>query len=108
MSKKNDLGSYEVSVGTGEAVEILGECDPAKYVLSAKNVKLETVRDYLHLRAKTLRMSAISRIRNTLSFATHSFYQQNGFIHVHTPIITTSDCEGAGEMFHVTTLFKDK
>lgn len=58
----------------------------------------------MHLRARTNTIGAVARIRNALAFATHQFFQQNGFLYVHTPVITASDCEGAGEMFAVTTL----
>ncbi|XP_010483144.1 PREDICTED: asparagine--tRNA ligase, cytoplasmic 1 [Camelina sativa] len=76
----------------------------AKYPLPKTKLTLEFLRDMLHLRPRTNSISAIARIRNALAFATHSFFQEHSFLYVHTPIITTSDCEGAGEMFQVTTL----
>jgi asparaginyl-tRNA synthetase len=85
----------------------VGTVDPAKYPLPKTKLTLEFLRDYVHLRPKTNTISSIARIRNQLAFATHTFFQQHGFLYVHTPIITTSDCEGAGEMFQVTTLIND-
>uniref|UniRef100_A0A7N0V048 asparagine--tRNA ligase n=1 Tax=Kalanchoe fedtschenkoi TaxID=63787 RepID=A0A7N0V048_KALFE len=85
----------------------VGPTDPAKYPLPKTKLTLEFLRDVVHLRPKTNTISAVARIRNALAFATHSFFQKHGFIYVHTPIITTSDCEGAGEMFQVTTLISE-
>lgn len=86
-------------------IEILGEnMNFDDYPLSAKNYSLEHLRKFLHLRPKSNYISSMSRVRNALAMATHQFFQELGFIYVHTPIITTSDCEGAGEMFQVTTL----
>ncbi|XP_058214380.1 asparagine--tRNA ligase, cytoplasmic 1 [Rhododendron vialii] len=85
----------------------LGTVDPAKYPLPKTKLTLELLRDYVHLRPRTNTISAIARIRNALAYATHTFFQKHGFLYVHTPIITTSDCEGAGEMFQVTTLIND-
>jgi asparaginyl-tRNA synthetase len=67
-------------------------------------MKLETLRDICHLRPRTNVISTVARIRNSLAYATHLFFQQRGFLYVHTPIVTGADCEGAGEMFQVTTL----
>ncbi|KAG5547319.1 hypothetical protein RHGRI_013110 [Rhododendron griersonianum] len=85
----------------------LGTVDPAKYPLPHTRPTLEFLRDYVHLLSRTNTISAIARIRNALAYATHTFFQKHGFLYVHTPIITTSDCEGAGEMFQVTTLISD-
>ncbi|KAH7855923.1 hypothetical protein Vadar_030623 [Vaccinium darrowii] len=100
--------------GTKQRVELrvhkildLGTVDPAKYPLPKTRLTLEFLRDYVHLRPRTNTISAIARIRNALAYATHTFFQKHGFLYVHTPIITTSDCEGAGEMFQVTTLISD-
>jgi len=100
--------------GTKQRVELrvqkildLGTVDPAKYPLPKTKLTLELLRDYVHLRPRTNTISAIARIRNVLAYATHTFFQKHGFLYVHTPIITTSDCEGAGEMFQVTTLISD-
>ena len=96
---------------TGQIVELhatkvlhVGACDAAKYPIAKKKISLEYLRDKIHLRTRTNTIAAVARIRNALSFATHSFFNKNGFLYVHTPLITQSDCEGAGEMFQVTTL----
>ncbi|GLT98636.1 hypothetical protein SLE2022_161330 [Rubroshorea leprosula] len=100
--------------GTKQRIELrvekvihVGPVDPAKYPLPKTRLTLEFLRDHLHLRSRTNTISAVARIRNALAFATHSFFQENGFLYVHTPIVTTSDCEGAGEMFQVTTLISE-
>ncbi|KAG9440070.1 hypothetical protein H6P81_020235 [Aristolochia fimbriata] len=100
--------------GTKQNVELrvekvlkLGPVDPARYPIPKTRLTLEFLRDVVHLRSRTNTISVVARIRNALAFATHSFFQENGFLYVQTPIITTSDCEGAGEMFQVTTLFSD-
>ncbi|KAG6428631.1 hypothetical protein SASPL_112884 [Salvia splendens] len=87
----------------------VGTVDAAKYPLpkSKARLPLELLRDVVHLRPRTNIISAIARIRNALAYATHTFFQNHGFLYIHTPIITTSDCEGAGEMFQVTTLIND-
>lgn len=97
--------------GTKQAVELkatsichLGECDAGTYPIAKKKTSYEFLREKMHLRPRTNTIGVVARIRNALAFATHSFFQQNGFLYVHTPIITASDCEGAGEMFQVTTL----
>ncbi|EOA13139.1 hypothetical protein CARUB_v10026156mg [Capsella rubella] len=82
----------------------VGTVDPTKYPLPKTKLTLEFLRDVLHLRARTNSISAVARIRNALAYATHSFFQEHSFLYIHTPIVTTSDCEGAGEMFQVTTL----
>lgn len=82
----------------------MGKCDPSIYPMAKKKQSLEFLREKMHLRARTNTIGAVARIRNALAFATHQFFQQNGFLYVHTPVITASDCEGAGEMFSVTTL----
>ncbi|XP_043720610.1 asparagine--tRNA ligase, cytoplasmic 1-like [Telopea speciosissima] len=100
--------------GTKQKVELrvekvidVGPVDPAKYPLPKTKLTLEFLRDFVHLRPRTNTISAVARIRNALAYATHTFFQKHGFFYVHTPIITTSDCEGAGEMFQVTTMFSD-
>ncbi|XP_062011753.1 asparagine--tRNA ligase, cytoplasmic 1-like [Rosa rugosa] len=90
-----------------EKVVHLGPVDPAKYPLPKTKLTLEFLRDVVHLRSRTNTISAVARIRNALAYATHTFFQKHGFLYVHTPIITTSDCEGAGEMFQVTTLISE-
>ncbi len=88
------------------SVKILGSCEQSSYPLikSKDKMKLETLRDICHLRPRTNTIGVVARIRNNLSFATHEFFQNRGFLYVHTPIITSSDTEGAGEMFQVTTV----
>ena len=81
-----------------------GVCDAAVYPIAKKKITLEYLREKAHLRPRTNTIAAVSRVRNCLAFATHEFFQKHGFLYVHTPLITTSDCEGAGEMFQVTTL----
>ncbi|KAI3904306.1 hypothetical protein MKW92_039272 [Papaver armeniacum] len=94
-----------------EKVIDVGIVDPVKYPLSeaqSNQLTLEFLRDYVHLRPRTNTMSAVARLRNALTYATHTFFQKHGFLHVHTPIITTtSDWEGSGESFQVTTLFSE-
>jgi asparaginyl-tRNA synthetase len=87
------------------SIEILGDCDGEKYPLQIKNrPSLEYLREIAHLRFRTNTFGAIFRIRHTLAFAIHKFFNDKGFVYLHTPIITASDAEGAGEMFRVTTL----
>lgn len=85
-------------------VEIIGACDPESYPLQKKRHTFEFLRTIAHLRPRTNTIGAITRVRNALAFATHKFFQENGFLYIQTPIITASDCEGAGKMFQVTTL----
>jgi len=105
-------GQLVLSQGKGQKyeviareVDILGECDPQTYPLQLKNrPSLEYLREIAHLRFRTNAFGAIFRIRHTLSMAVHEFFNQRGFVYLHSPIITASDAEGAGEMFQVTTL----
>ena len=87
---------------------IVGKCKQGDYPLmvgkEAKKMKLETLRDLGHLRPRTNIISSVTRIRNNLAYATHIYFQNRGFQYIHTPLITASDCEGAGSMFQVTTL----
>ncbi len=108
-------GSLVESLGSGQAVEvkmqdvlIYGAADPEVYPLQPKKHSLEFLREIAHLRPRTNTFSAILRIRHALAFAVHKYYNDNGFFYLHTPIITASDAEGAGEMFRVTTLDADK
>ncbi|GAB4220340.1 MAG: asparagine--tRNA ligase [Spirochaetota bacterium] len=87
-----------------DVITVFGDADPESYPLQKKRHSFEFLREIAHLRPRTNTMGAIMRIRNQVSYAIHTFFQQKGFLYVHTPIITTSDCEGAGEMFQVTTL----
>ncbi|MDT3404418.1 asparagine--tRNA ligase [Mucilaginibacter terrae] len=104
-------GILVASLGKGQAVdvkatsiEILGDSDPEKYPLQPKKHSLEFLREIAHLRFRTNTFGAIFRVRNSLSFAVHQFFQEKGFVYLHTPVITASDAEGAGEAFKVTNL----
>ena len=105
------VGELVASEGKGQAVEIkakevkvLGFCDPLEYPLGKQRISFERLREVAHLRARTNTFGAVARVRNTLGFATHQFFQSRGFYYFNAPLITASDCEGAGEMFQVTTL----
>lgn len=105
-------GTVVASLGKGQkveikadSVEILGDCDNEKYPLQLKNrPSLEYLREIAHLRFRTNTFGAVFRVRHTLAYAIHKFFHERGFVYMHTPIITASDAEGAGEMFRVTTL----
>jgi len=86
------------------AISILGECDPNSFPLQPKKHSLEFLREIAHLRPRTNTFSTILRIRHAMTFAIHKFFNDRGFVNFHSPIITCSDAEGAGEMFRVTTL----
>lgn len=85
-------------------IEIIGTCDPETYPMQKKRHTFEFLRTIAHLRPRTNTIGAVTRVRNALAYATHRFFQERGFLYINTPIITGSDCEGAGEMFRVTTL----
>ncbi|MDE5686510.1 MAG: asparagine--tRNA ligase [Paramuribaculum sp.] len=87
-----------------ETVEVFGLADPEKYPLQKKGHTLEFLREIAHLRPRTNTFGAILRVRSALAFAIHKFFNERGFFYLHTPLITASDCEGAGAMFQVTTL----
>jgi len=87
-----------------ESIILYGAADPETYPLQKKGHTLEFLREIAHLRPRTNTFGAVLRIRHALSYAIHTYFNQNGFFYLHTPIITGSDCEGAGEMFRVTTL----
>lgn len=87
-----------------EKLEIIGTIDPEHYPLQKKRHSFEFLRTIAHLRPRTNTFGAVARVRNAAAHATHLFFQGRGFLYVHTPIITASDCEGAGAMFQVTTL----
>ncbi|GMH44762.1 hypothetical protein BSKO_12714 [Bryopsis sp. KO-2023] len=87
-----------------ESLRVLGSCDPSTYPLQKKRHSLEFLRGIAHLRPRTNTMAAVMRVRNTLAAATHSFFQKHGFYYLNSPLISAADCEGAGEMFQVTTL----
>lgn len=107
-------GIIEESQGRGQSIElkctsleVLGDSDPEKYPLQPKKHSMEFLREIAHLRFRTNTFSAIFRIRHAISFAIHQFFNDRGFYYIHSPIITGSDAEGAGEMFKVTTLDLD-
>ena len=87
-----------------KSIEILGDSDPETYPIQPKKHSFEFLRENAHLRTRTSTFSAIMRLRSSLSFAVHKYFNENGFYYMHTPIITGSDAEGAGEMFRVTNL----
>ena len=86
------------------SIEVYGEADPEHYPLQKKHHSFEFLREIAHLRPRTNTFGAVMRVRNRLSYAIHNFFQDQGFVYLHTPIITANDCEGAGEIFQVTTL----
>ena len=85
-------------------IEIIGDSDPDRYPIQPKKHSFEFLREHAHLRIRTSTFSSVMRVRSALSFAVHEYFRKEGFYHVHTPIITGSDAEGAGEMFRVSTL----
>jgi asparaginyl-tRNA synthetase len=104
-------GEIKASGGQGQATElhvsrltVYGWADPEEYPLQKKRHSFEKLREWAHLRPRTNAIGAVMRVRNRVSRSIHDFFQERGFLYVHTPIITASDCEGAGEMFRVTTL----
>ncbi|MGB3224892.1 MAG: asparagine--tRNA ligase [Desulforhopalus sp.] len=103
-------GILQESPAKGQDVElqanrfrVIGRAEPETYPLQKKRHSFEFLRELSHLRPRTNALGAVGRVRSRLSYAVHQFFQDRGFVQVHTPIITTSDCEGAGEMFQVTT-----
>ena len=107
-------GIVEPSLGKGQkmdlkaqTIDILGDSDAEKYPLQPKKHSLEFLREKAHLRFRTNTFGAVFRVRHALAFAVHRFFHEKGFVYLHTPIITASDAEGAGEMFRVTTLPPD-
>ena len=105
------FGELVESQGKGQNVEIvvssleiLGDSDPESYPIQPKKHSFEFLRDNAHLRTRTNTLSAVMRVKSSLSFAIHQYFTENGFYNMHTPVITGSDAEGAGEMFRVTTL----
>ena len=108
-------GDVIKSIGKGQSFEIkissiviLGESDPDKYPIQPKKHSFEFLREQAHLRIRTSTFSSVMRIRSKLAFGIHEFFNKNGFNYINTPIITSSDAEGAGEMFKVTTLKEDQ
>lgn len=84
-------------------LELIGECNADTYPLQKKKHTLEYLRSIAHLRPRTNTLGAVTRVRSALAFATHQFFREAGFQYIHTPILSGSDCEGAGEMFQVLT-----
>jgi asparaginyl-tRNA synthetase len=104
-------GVLKDSPGKGQRVElhaeslrVIGTADPATYPLQKKGHTMEFLREIAHLRPRTNTFGAVARVRNQICWSIHSFFQERGFLYLNSPVITTSDCEGAGEMFQVTTL----
>jgi asparaginyl-tRNA synthetase len=104
-------GQLVESLGKGQrvdvkatSIEILGDSDAEKFPLQPKKHSLEFLREIAHLRFRTNTFNAVFKVRHALAFAIHQFYNERGFVYMHTPVITASDAEGAGEMFKVTTL----
>ena len=104
-------GELIASPGSGQSVElkardllVFGPADPSTYPLQKKGHTMEFLREIAHLRVRSNTFGAVFRVRNALSFAIHKFFQERGFLYIHTPLITASDAEGAGDMFRVTTL----
>ena len=104
-------GELVESAGSGQnielnalEIELLGKADPEKYPIQPKKHSLEFLRENAHLRFRTNTFSAVFRIRHAMAFAIHKYFNEKGFNYLHTPIITASDAEGAGQMFHVSTL----
>ena len=104
-------GMLVESVGSGQAVEIhagsievYGECDPMRYPLQKKDTSFEYLRSVAHMRPRTNTFGAVLRLRSQMAFAIHEYFHSKGFVYLNTPLITASDCEGAGQMFQVTTL----
>jgi len=107
-------GKLVASPAKGQRVEVhatevrlLGRADAEHYPIQPKRHSFEFLRTQAHLRARTNTFGAVARVRNAISMAIHEYFQDRGFLYVHTPVITASDCEGAGEMFRVTTLDAD-
>ena len=101
---KESPGQGQETEIEAKSVELIGPADPATYPLQKKGHTLEFLRSIAHLRVRTNTFGAVARVRNRVSYSIHQFFQENGFFYIHTPIITASDCEGAGNMFRVSTL----
>ena len=104
---QNQKFELQVCSPENHEIKIIGKCDPGTYPLPTKQHTQEYLRTVAHLRPRTKLISAVTRVRNNLAYATHKFFQERGFLYIHTPIITASDCEGAGEMFAVSTILPD-
>ena len=104
---KSQGGKQAIEVAATK-LRVVGECPGDTYPLAKKRHSLEYLRTLAHLRPRTNTIAAVARVRSQLAGAIHAFFQQSGFVYVQTPLITASDCEGAGELFRVTTLDIDK
>ena len=102
------MGKGQTCEVQAETLEIFGSADPEEYPLQKKGHTMEYLREKAHLRPRTATFGAILRVRSALAFAIHKFFQEKGFFYLNTPLITESDCEGAGAMFQVTTLDLEK
>ncbi|KAK6940455.1 Aminoacyl-tRNA synthetase, class II (D/K/N) [Dillenia turbinata] len=103
LKQSKEQGKHAIEL-KAEKILHIGMVEQDKYPLSKKKILLPSLRDFPHFRPRTTTVASFTRIRDALTYGTHTFFQQNGFIHVHIPIITTTDCEGSGEKFHVTSL----
>eukprot|EP00357_Protocruzia_adherens_P006163 CAMPEP_0114992596 /NCGR_PEP_ID=MMETSP0216-20121206/12031_1 /TAXON_ID=223996 /ORGANISM="Protocruzia adherens, Strain Boccale" /LENGTH=507 /DNA_ID=CAMNT_0002356083 /DNA_START=159 /DNA_END=1682 /DNA_ORIENTATION=+ len=101
---KGQAIELSVKIPEKHRVILFGGAEQKEYPLAKKRHTLEHLRSVAHLRPRTNAIGAVTRVRNALAFATHQYFQSRGFLYIHTPLITTSDCEGAGEMFQVTTV----
>jgi asparaginyl-tRNA synthetase len=107
-------GTLQASQGSGQSVELVADSvrlvgdAPSDFPLQKKRHSFEKLREWAHLRPRTNSLGAVARVRNQISYSIHQFFQDEGFYYVHTPIITASDCEGAGQMFRVTSLNPDR
>ena len=101
VESKGKGQSVEIQVSS---IDILGDSNPEEYPIQPKKHSFEFLREHAHLRTRTNTLSAVMRLRSSLSFAIHKYFNDNGFYYMHTPIITGSDAEGAGEMFRVSNL----
>ena len=104
-------GKLVESVGSGQdvevharGIEVLGECDPMRFPLQKKDTSFEYLRTVAHMRPRTNTFGAVFRLRSQMAYAIHEYFHSKGFVYLNTPLITASDCEGAGQMFQVTTL----
>ncbi|HJN10117.1 MAG TPA: asparagine--tRNA ligase [Pirellulaceae bacterium] len=104
---KESGGKQETEV-LAASVELVGWADPELFPLQKKRHSFEKLREWAHLRPRTNAFGAVARVRNQICKSIHDFFQEDNFLYVHTPVITASDCEGAGEMFRVTTLNLDE
>lgn len=101
---KGQLFELQLSQPDKHKFKILGASDNSKYPLSKKKHSVEFLREIAHIRPRSNLIGAVTRVADSLAFATHEFFHKQGFLYIRTPLITTSDCEGAGELFQITSL----